>query len=634
MIRGEQLSKGFGEKALLKNVDFLLPEYGRIAIVGRNGCGKTTLLALMLGHEEPDKGRIVKPSRLRVGTLAQECNEHPAATVLQEAMAGAQRFVELDARIHRLAEAMGADYSAPLQEQYDRAEEEFRHCGGLQWQARARMILRGLGFTEAELHGHPQSLSGGWRMRIELARLLVDPPDVLFLDEPTNHLDLPSILWLEKFLLQFPGLVVFVSHDRDFLDRLATGIWHLHEGILDCYVGHFSRFLEQREERLLQKEQQRQALEQKKASLEKFVSRFGAKASKAGQAQSRLKMLERLRSIEADDPVEGAELVFPHAGCPPSGKVCLRLEGFAAGFSKPLVKDLDLQLVRGQRLAILGPNGIGKSTLLKTIAGELNSLGGISVFGHGVRVGYFAQDQRQRFDAKEQVFEALLRYAPHLTPYEARALLGRFLFSHDDAFKTVEVLSGGELSRLGLAVLLAQESNLLLLDEPTNHLDMSSAEALGAFLTQFEGAVVFVSHERAFVESVATHVLGLTGGGNWASFLGGMAEYEKWILTELSDALPERRDSQVNDTPPSKERYLFQKEVSRILKKRERVEERLNQLTQKLQELQERMCHDGEDHIALADAQEEMRRDLAGVEAEWFSLSEQIAVLEYDKQNQ
>jgi ATP-binding cassette subfamily F protein 3 len=524
MLRIDRLKKTFGPRVLFQDVTYHFPEAERVALVGANGAGKTTLLNILCGLDQPDDGTVLAPSHVSVGYLPQKPNPEPEATVLRECEAGA---VKLRALRAKMDEAMQSSDERSLHA-YEQAESAYRLAGGYALESRATSILKGLGFTQDALGKDPRALSGGWRMRLELARLFIRDPDFLILDEPTNHLDLPSLVWVESYLQSFRGTLLFVSHDRALLNRLATITLHLSSGRLTPYKGNFDRFLAQREARLEQDLAAKDQLRRRREAMEHFVERFGAKATKATQAQSRVKMIAKIRDLEDEIPTEEAEssVFIDIPTPPPTARIVLRIESGAIGYDRPLAAGIKLQVEKGAKVAIIGANGIGKSTLLRTIAGRLQPIGGEFQLGQSVTYSYFAQEQTETLDPKKTVLQNLLSEGM-LGEREARNLLGSFLFRGDDVKKTLSVLSGGEASRLGLACALARRAGLLLLDEPTNHLDMSSVESLAASLADWEGTAIFVSHDRTFIDGVATHVFAMLPDGRSMLFEGQLADYAR-----------------------------------------------------------------------------------------------------------
>jgi ATP-binding cassette subfamily F protein 3 len=528
MIRLENLKKNYGTKVILNDVSYHFPAGERIALVGANGAGKSTLLNMICSLEEQDYGDILIPSTVKFGYLPQEPNPNPKSSVLEEALTGAIKLTQVKEKIEIILHKMETEYSEDVYKKYEKLEEQFTELGGHTITSKAKGILVGLGFSNAQFEQDPLNLSGGWRMRLELAKVFLNDPDFLILDEPTNHLDLPSLIWVENYLQSFKGTLLFVSHDRDLLNKLSTVTLHLNNGQLNFYKGNFDYFLEEREKRIELDAKSLERLQKRMAQLERFVERFKAKASKAKQAQSRMKMLTKMRDFESgfiqdSDP---EEIMFSFRKPLPSGKEILHIKQMDIGYEKVLAKNINQKIHRGQKIAVIGANGIGKSTLLKTISEIIEPLAGSYEYGHNVIKGYFAQDQMDTFDGNENLLENLLNVSMKVTEKQARNLLGNFLFKGDDVYKPVHVLSGGEKSRLGLAALLLKEANFLILDEPTNHLDMSSCEMLANALDEYEGTAFFVSHDRIFIDAVCTHIFAMTPDGKSALFQGKLADFE------------------------------------------------------------------------------------------------------------
>ncbi len=529
MIYVQNIIKRLGGRAVLDDISYHFPQGEHIALVGDNGAGKSTLLNIMCGLDDVDEGTLIKPKGLVLGYLPQEPNPNPEATVLAECLEGAIRVKAIGKIRDRYLAEMGESYSDELYEVYDKAEAEFQALHGYEIESDAKKYLVGLGFSTEQFDQSPNELSGGWRMRLELAKILVNNPNFLVLDEPTNHLDLPSLIWLENYLQTFEGTVLFVSHDRALLNRLATTTLHLQQGSLTAYTGNYDQFVTQRDLASLQTEAQAKGLQQKQAELQKFVDRFGAKASKAAQAQSRQKMIEKLKEEEKSLKLPQTQRVISAnlKIAAPSGKQVLKLTKATVGYTSPIAKNLNLSIQRGQRIAIIGANGIGKSTLVKTLASSLPLIEGELELGHNVMLGYHAQNHLDSLDGQGTALENVLRANPELSEQMVRSLLGQFLFQKDDVFKKVSVLSGGEKNRVSLCCLLAQQANFLILDEPTNHLDMASADILAATLAEFKGTILFVSHDRSFIDTVATHIFVVANANQSALFEGKLKDYEE-----------------------------------------------------------------------------------------------------------
>ena len=529
MIQLSNLSKSFGGRVLLDAVSWQIDDRERVGLSGPNGAGKTTLLKMLAGLEEPDSGNIIKPYGLTVGYLPQDGLEHSGRTLLEEAGLAFKPLLDMRDEIARLEERLG-DESVPETEhavmlsRYSDLQEAFRRGEGYSIDLKITTVLRGLGFAPDDFDKPSETFSGGWQMRIALAKLLLGRPGLLLLDEPTNHLDLDARNWLEEYLAEYPHAVILVSHDRFFLDAVVTRITEIGLRTLTDYAGNYSGYLREREARMERLRQQKRDQDEEVERMQAFINRFRYQATKAAQVQSRIKMLEKVVPIEI--PPERKRVHFSFPPCARSGRTVLDLRNVTKAYgARRVFEGVNLHIERGDRIALIGPNGAGKSTMMRMLSGVEPPDTGTRTEGHQVVMQYFAQDEATRLDPSLNVYQTLAGDAPiHMVPH-IRNILGGFLFSGDDVEKPVRVLSGGERTRLAVARMLLRPSNTLLLDEPTNHLDLDSKDVLLEALEDFGGTLVFVSHDRYFVDKLASKVVDIGHGqallypGNYEEFL-------------------------------------------------------------------------------------------------------------------
>jgi ATP-binding cassette, subfamily F, member 3 len=597
MIQIEAISKAFGPQVVFAQATAYLQVKTRVGLVGPNGSGKTTLLRLINGEETPDSGTIRMPGGLQVGYLPQELEQDPNPSVLEAAHRG--RYAEHE----------------------------------------AKRILSGLGFTESDYDRSLLSLSGGYRMRVALANLLLTAPDVLMLDEPTNHLDADTQAWFEQFLLRSRQTVLAVSHDTAFLNRVVTHVWEIHRHAIRTYTGNYDRYLATRRAREEQLEAAAQAQEREIARVQRFVDRFRAKATKARQVQSRLKQLERVQLIERERDPKRLHFHFPEPA--PSGRLIFDLKGVGKSYgAKTVYRSLDFRIERGQRVALLGENGAGKSTLLKILAGVLPIDHGERQVGYGVSLHYFAQHQADVLEPAHTVLNSLQEVAPHADLPWLRAVAGAFLFHGDDQFKPISVLSGGERSRVALARMLLNPANTLLLDEPTNHLDPASVDVLTDALLDFPGTMVFISHDPVFLARMATRVVEIEAGR--ALDYPGDYEYYLWKqeqeLEEMGDDAEENRR---NDQAPAHTRNgkpgPQASDRRELVKGLDRAERRLTDIETTIARFEERirtrdrelarqdLYQDHERWHTLYLERQQWDKDLERLMEEWARQSEAVA---------
>ncbi|MBI3697712.1 MAG: ABC-F family ATP-binding cassette domain-containing protein, partial [Acidobacteria bacterium] len=528
MVQLTGAAKRFGERVLFEGLDWLATPQDRLGLVGGNGSGKTTLLKILAGMESLDRGEITRSRGLTVGYLPQDGLSLAGRTVFEECLSVFAEVLALEQEQHALAEQLshldhaGSAYRT-VAERFHRVQDEFQALDGYTIEARVGTVLAGLGFPKQDWERRAEEFSGGWQMRTALAKLLLEKPNLLLLDEPTNHLDLEARNWLEEYLNTYPNAFVIVSHDRYFLDVTVKKVIELWNRGVHFYAGNYSRYETLKQERLAQLEAAHKNQQDKIHQLEVFINRFRYTATKASQVQSRIKELERMERIELPPAEKTIHFRFPQPKA--SGRVITEFRHVAKSYGANRVfEDAGFVIERGDRIALVGPNGAGKSTLIRLLAGIEPLTAGERSLGHNVEIDYFAQDQYKALDPKARLLDDLSALIPRATQTELRSLLGCFLFSEDDVFKPIGVLSGGERNRYALARMLVVPSNVLLLDEPTNHLDLRAKDVLLNALLDFTGTVVFVSHDRYFIDKLATKVFEV-GGGTVNVYSGNYEDY-------------------------------------------------------------------------------------------------------------
>ena len=651
MVSVEHLSVEFSARPLFTDVSFVVNDRDRIALTGKNGAGKSTLLKIMAGQQLPTSGVVAVPRDTSVAYLPQVMELADERTVMDETLLAFDHIHDLQASIKRMQQEMAVrtDYESPeymaLVERYTRAEEHFQMMGGLNFHAEVERTLIGLGFERSDFNRPTRELSGGWRMRIELAKLLLRQPDVLLLDEPTNHLDIESIQWLEQYLQQRAGAVVLVSHDRAFINNVTTRTLEISCGRIWDYKVKYDEYVRLRAER---REQQLRAYENQQkeiADLKEFIERFRYKPTKAVQVQERIKQLNRIVPIEVDD-VDNSALHLKFPPCQRSGDFPLIVEDLSKSYSPGasyVIANVNLTIRRGEKVAFVGRNGEGKSTLVKCILGEIPFEGSLKV-GHNVQIGYFAQNQAQLLDPELTVFDTIDRVARGDIRTRIRDILGAFMFGGEESDKKVKVLSGGERSRLAMIKLLLEPVNFLILDEPTNHLDMKSKDVLKEAIAAFDGTVILVSHDRQFLDGLVSRIYSFAGG-RVREHIGGIYDWLNQKTADSPPALPVREGANTlanskNDKTgqviaPSLtgraggESYAAQKALARQRRKLEKAvaeaEAEVAQLEAALHLVEERLSTpEGAADTSLYERHTRLRSQLDEAEARWLEASEEL----------
>ena len=632
ILQANKIERSFAGEVLFDNISLQVDERDRIALVGKNGAGKSTLLKILVGEEEPTSGEINKKRDLSLSYLAQDSRFESSNTIYDEMLHVFDDLRKTEKTLRQMELEMGEKTGADLEklmQDYDRLSEEFRQAGGFTYEADIRAILNGFKFDESMWQMKIEELSGGQNTRLALAKMLLEKPNLLVLDEPTNHLDIETIAWLENYLVNYSGALLIVSHDRYFLDKVATITLDLTKHSLDRYVGNYSSFVEQKEQKLLTEAKNYEKQQKEIAALEDFVNRNLVRASTTKRAQSRRKQLEKMERLDKPEAgTKSAHMTF-HSD-KTSGNVVLTVEEAAVGYDDQILSEpINLDIRKMNAVAIVGPNGIGKSTLIKSIVGQIPFIKGAARFGANVEVGYYDQTQ-SKLTPHNSVLDELWNDFKLTPEVEIRNRLGAFLFSGDDVKKTVGMLSGGERARLLLAKLSMENNNFLILDEPTNHLDIDSKEVLENALIDFDGTLLFVSHDRYFINRVATQVLELSEEGS-TLYLGDYDYYleKKAELEALAAAQAEAVPVSSTEEVTSNDYHLQkqnQKELRKITRRIEQLEAEMEELDQKIQDITETMhsTNDAADLVQLQSDLDQLTVQQEAVMEEWAELSEQV----------
>lgn len=631
ILQANKIERSFAGEVLFDNINLQVDERDRIALVGKNGAGKSTLLKILVGEEEPTSGEINKKKDISLSYLAQDSRFESENTIYDEMLHVFDDLRRTERQLRQMELEMGEKSGEDLDKlmsDYDRLSENFRQAGGFTYEADIRAILNGFKFDESMWQMKIAELSGGQNTRLALAKMLLEKPNLLVLDEPTNHLDIETIAWLENYLVNYSGALIIVSHDRYFLDKVATITLDLTKHSLDRYVGNYSRFVELKEQKLVTEAKNYEKQQKEIAALEDFVNRNLVRASTTKRAQSRRKQLEKMERL--DKPEAGkkaANMTFQSEKT--SGNVVLTVENTAIGYDgEVLSQPINLDLRKMNAVAIVGPNGIGKSTFIKSIVDQIPFIKGEKRFGANVEVGYYDQTQ-SKLTPSNTVLDELWNDFKLTPEVEIRNRLGAFLFSGDDVKKSVGMLSGGEKARLLLAKLSMENNNFLILDEPTNHLDIDSKEVLENALIDFDGTLLFVSHDRYFINRVATHVLELSENGS-TLYLGDYDYYvEKKATAEMSQTEEASTSNQakeaspVNDYQAQKE---SQKEVRKLMRQIESLEAEIEELESQSQAISEQMLetNDADKLMELQAELDKISHRQEEAMLEWEELSEQV----------
>ncbi|WP_336821964.1 ABC-F family ATP-binding cassette domain-containing protein [Staphylococcus capitis] len=643
LLQLNDISKSFDGEDIFTNVDFEVKTGERIGVVGRNGAGKSTLMKIIAGVEGYDSGHISKIKNLKMGYLTQQMTLNSTATVFEEMSKPFEHLKNMESLIKEetdwLAQHTSEYETQTYQEHMERYESltnRFEQLEGYQYESKIKTVLHGLNFTESDFDKPINDFSGGQKTRLSLAQMLLNEPDLLLLDEPTNHLDLETTKWLEDYLKYFKGAIVIISHDRYFLDKIVTQIYDVALGDVKRYVGNYEQFIEQRDQYYEKRMQEYEKQQEEIQKLENFVEKNITRASTSGMAKSRRKTLEKMERI--DKPMIDARSANIQFGFERNtGNDVMHIRDLKIGYDSPITQPINIEVFKGDHIAVIGPNGVGKTTLIKTIANKQDKLAGEITFGANLQIGYYDQKQAE-FKSNKTILDYVWDQYSHMNEKDVRAVLGRFLFVQEDVKKIINDLSGGEKARLQLALLMLQKDNVLILDEPTNHLDIDSKEMLEQALKHFEGTIIFVSHDRYFINQLANKVFDLNHEGG-QMYLG---DYQYYIekteeaaaikaQEELSNSSPKTKDN--NDTTISSSSYSTQKQQKSQQRK---IERQIEQCEAKIEEFethisyietqltQPEVFNDPIKAAELAEKKNNTEQKLEQVMLEWEELQEKL----------
>lgn len=640
ILQVNQLTKSFLSDEILKDVKLEVQHRDRVALVGRNGAGKSTLLKIIAGQLSYDSGEIIIPKDITIGYLEQHAGLESKRTIWEEMMTVFEPLKKQEMRLRELEQQMAdpSVYESPtnysrIMAEYDQLQHSFKESGGYQYEADTRSVLHGMKFFPDMYDKPVSSLSGGQRTRLALAKLLLSKPDLLILDEPTNHLDIETLSWLENYLKAYTGAILIVSHDRYFLDQIVNIVYEVSRTRVTKYIGNYSDYLDQKAKQYERDLKMYEQQQDEKAKLEAFIQKNIARASTAKLAKSRRKMLERTQWMDAPIGDEkSAKFGFDIER--QSGNDVLSIDDLSIGYEQNQIisENIYLRIFRQDRVAIVGPNGVGKSTLLKTIVKDLSPLSGSIRYGTNVKIGYYDQEQA-KLDSNKTVLNELWDEWPLINEKEIRSVLGQFLFSGDDVLKLVNTLSGGEKARLALAKLMLQKANFLVLDEPTNHLDLDSKEVLENALMDYPGTILFVSHDRYFMNKIATKVVELSATGTF-EYLGDYDYYvekkqELMELAELNETKHEAKQEEIKIQHPSSVNKEVKKRERQIRRKIEELEKEMSNYEEEINNIELKLCEpeifsDYEKALELQNKLDSLKQSHSELETQWLELQEEL----------